>query len=212
MNEQADNHIATASLQQCFLPDVRKRFAERAPRSEGAVLSVVPIPASATEPENLGNNNLPLLAIPAGSSAAPSETGCLALVAVEGRDRQMASALTALLDPDNTRIALIHATWLPRTIRSPLEAGGMDNPDPADLLVFSGAREALVNTANDLRRSGFDVSSHLREDRNPAKPIIAMIQSLGPKLLVLGLGRHGAGIGRRILARERIPMLFVKAR
>jgi hypothetical protein len=212
MNEQAGNQIVNDHIRKCFLPETQRHLSEARQPSEGQLINAAPLPASTTEPDVLTSRILPLLVVPEDAPERTPDGDCLALVAVEGRDSQMASAIASLLDPSHTRIALIHATWLPRTIRSPLDSGGMDNPEPADLLVFSGAREALINTRNALMRLGFHVSSHLREDRNPARPIIEMCQKVNPQLLVLGLGRHGAGIGRHVLEEERIPTLFVKAR
>ena len=213
MSDQIENQIVGAGLRKCFLPDVQFRLDDGDhTKSGGKTITVANVPPSTDEPPGLKGDALPMLAIPEDSPRTTEEGDCLALVAVEGRDRQMARAITRVLNPSTTRIALLHVTWLPRTITSPLEPEGLDNPEPADLLLFYGARQALINTGNELLIAGFSVSTHLREDRDPARPLVEMIRSQRPNLLILGLGRHGAGIGRHILEVERIPELFVKAR
>ncbi|MEZ4522905.1 MAG: hypothetical protein R3A46_14895 [Thermomicrobiales bacterium] len=164
------------------------------------------------EPPHLENATLPYLAIPVDRDREHDSGGGLALVAVEGRDRKMAEALAETLDPLAVGIGLMHVTWLPRVISSPLESGGLNNPEPADLLAYEGAREALFDTAQELRQARFEVSTHLREDRDPAVPLAKAIREQHPNLFVLGLGRHGSGIGRRVLEEVRIPVLFVRAR
>src|SRR5690606_13337342 len=108
--------------------------------------------------------------LPPGDGAALNGRGQV-VIAVEGADRRMAEEVAKLLSPSTTHIALVHVTWLPGIVTSPLDEGGIDNPHPQDLLAYRGAREALVDTANELRAFGFDVSTHLREDRDPAGPI-----------------------------------------
>ena len=212
MCDQMKNQIVTVGLRRCFRPEIQFRHHDGTQKKDASVVTVVDLPPSVDEPPGLKRDALPVLAIPEDWPEPPEESDCLALVAVEGRDREMARAIIGLLDPSTTQIALVHVTWLPRTIRSPLEPEGLDDPEPADLLLFYGAREALINTGNELLLAGFSVSSHLREDRDPAKPLVEMIGRRRPKMLILGLGRHGAGIGRHVLEDARVPELFVKAR
>lgn len=161
-------------------------------------------------PRYLKGENLPLLTVPPESDPASAMTGQV-VVAVEGADHLMAGAIARYLST-TAAIALVHVTWLPGIVSSPVDEGGIDDPHPQDLLAYRGAREALVDTANELRRAGFQVTTHLREHRDPALPIGEFCKTTGADLLVLGLGRHGAGIGRRLSQLLSIPQLFLKAR
>jgi hypothetical protein len=158
------------------------------------------------------SDQVPLLAIPADWSLALPAEGVLTVVAAEGADRRLAQAVTAVLDPTATGLALLHATWLPGTVNSPLPPGGLDNPEPSELLLYRGAVEALIDTATDLRMAGFNVSTHLREARDPAEALAGVIIEAQPALLVLGLGKHGAGIGSRLRHDTPVPILYVRAR
>ena len=178
----------------------------------GSGVLVERLPPGATEPPLLKRDALPWLAIPDGWSLALPAEGVLTLVAAEGADRLLADAVAALLAPQATGLAIVHATWLPGTVASPLDAGGLDNPEPSELLLFRGAVEALVGTADALRQAGFDVSTHLREARDPADALRAVISEACPVLVVLGLGKHGAGIGQRLAREVQVPMLYVAAR
>lgn len=163
------------------------------------------------EPREITKERLPLVVVPAGWSEADDGTSTV-IVAIEGADRRMAAQVRSLLDPTTATLALVHVTWVPGTVASPLPADGLDNPQPIDLLLYRGATEALVDAAEELRAAGFTVTTHLREARHPAEAIDAVVSRMSPVLLVLGLGRHGAGIGRDILRRARVPILYVDAR
>jgi hypothetical protein len=168
---------------------------------------------SENEPPDLSPETLPLLVLPAGMSVPQvAPDGQRVLVAVEGRDEKIAAALARVLDPERAMLALLHVTWIPGIAGSPLDRAGLDDPHPSDLLAYDGAREALVGTPGDLRRLGFSVTTHLRESRDPAVSIAEFIAQHDVAMFVLGLGRHGAGIGRHVLERVRIPTLFVRAR
>lgn len=214
MNAKHHDLQVDEAIRECFLPGVSLIPAGESKHDQDRVLSVAHLAPSSTEMRHLHSSTLPYLALPAEHVPARDGQGRLALVAVEGRDHLMAGALTDLLDPAVVGIGLMHVTWLPPMTSSPLESSGLDNPDPADLLAFQGAREALVDTARALRSAGFDVSTHLREDRDPAGPLAATIRRQQPDLFVLGLGSHGAGIGRRVLEAEgvSVPVLYVRAR
>jgi hypothetical protein len=133
-------------------------------------------------------------------------------VAAEGADRNIAAEVAALLDPGVVGIDIVHVTWLPGIVMSPLGPEGLDNPQPPDLLLYRGAHEALIDTAQALRDAGFSVHAHLRENRHPSAALLKEIEQLAPAMAVLGLGKHGAGIGRDILRETRIPVLYVAAR
>ena len=196
----------------CFLSQVEFHLADTVDAQGPPAVTVERIAAGSGGPDALRERTLPFLAIPDEQDARPAGSGCLAVVAVEGRDREMARAVAALLDPSVTGIALVHVTWVPPTIESPFGGDGIDNPDVADLLAYEGAREALVETARVLRAAGFEVSTHLREDRDPANVLARLVDEQRPDLFVLGLGRHGAGIGKRVLDEVSVPVLYVKAR
>ena len=212
MNSEAENSNVDDAIRRCFRPTVTFGAHPRERRTEDRTVRVCVLRPGETEPEDLDGESLPYLAMPADRPAGVTGESRLALVAVEGRDQRMAAALAPLLDPRVVTIGLMHVTWMPRTIASPLDEGGLNNPEPAELLIYQGAREALIDTAGELRAAGFEVSTHLREDRDPARPLAETIQRQQPDLFVLGLGRHGAGIGRKVLETARIPVLFVRAR
>lgn len=155
---------------------------------------------------------LPYLVLP--RVAMRESTGSVArvVIAAEGRDAGIARAVIALLDPEAVAIELVHVTWLPGIALSRIDDQGIDNPSNQDLLMFEGAREALLERAGELRASGFQVTSHLRMNRSPADAIIMYLRERPAQLLVLGLGRHGAGIGRDAMHSWPLPLLFVNAR
>lgn len=186
------------------------QFVER--RGDPAHVLVTRLPAQGADAFVVTGDHVPLLAIPAGWNLALPAEGVLTVVAAEGADRRLAKAVAVLLDPTATGLAIVHATWLPGTIASPLPQGGLDNPDPSELLLYRGAVEALVDTATELRAAGFSVSTHLREARDPAEALAGVIAEAQPALVVLGLGRHGAGIGSRLLHDVPVPILYVAAR
>jgi hypothetical protein len=178
----------------------------------GGVIRMIGLSAHEYEPQGLSDKSLPLLVVPEDSERTGDGNACRVIVAVEGRDTHMAGALAALLDPAKVGIALVHVTWIPGIAGAPMGEGGLDNPAASDLLAYEGAREALIGTADALEEAGFSVSTHLREDRDPAGPLAELIEYYRPDLFVLGLGRHGPGIGRRLLERVRVPVLYVQAR
>lgn len=192
----------------------RVRLVERRDEETGASPGVLVQRLSTFELEAaaLTSALLPLLVIPAEWNLALPEEGVLTLVAAEGADKRLAVAVCALLDPVATGLAIVHATWLPGTVASPLPVEGLDNPEPSELLLYRGAVEALVETASTLREFGFSVSTHLREARDPAEALAGVIDEARPALVVLGLGKHGAGIGSRLLQEARVPILYVAAR
>lgn len=173
-------------------------------------VTVERLPPGRHESRYLKNDRLPFVVLPEDRDAIL--TPGLVLVALEGADRQMAGGLGSLLNPDHVSLALIHVTWLSGIVTSPLDNNGLDDPQPSDLLLYRGAREALITTADKLRDLGFDVHTYLRDDRDPAVPIAEFSKEVGPTLIALGLGRHGAGIGERLLKSVRLPVLFVRAR
>lgn len=213
MNERTDMTTTIeipAYIRACFLPAIG--FTHD-PDAAGEAVYVARVERGADEPPGLSSDRLPFLALPDDlATAAPADGAARVLVAVEGRDVLMADALAALLNPETVRLALVHVTWVPGIAKSPLDVGGIDDPQPSDLLAYQGAREALIGTATELRSSGFTTSTHLRESRDPAQAIADLIDDQQPVLFALGLGRHGAGIGRRVMERVRVATLFVRAR
>lgn len=212
MTKHDSHNDVEPAVRECFLPQVSFQMFGGKPAGQPLTISYNRIRPPSGALEHLHNDTLPYLALPDLEATATIGTGRLALVAVEGRDHRMADAIAALLDPAVVGIGLMHVTWLPPTVTSPLEERGIDNPEPADLLAYQGAREALVDTSAALRRTGYEVSTHLREDRDPAGPLARAIRQQRPDLFVLGLGRHGAGIGRRVLDEVLVSVLYVRAR
>lgn len=212
MNVEDHTPTIDEKLRTSFRAKVRFASIDSGDHGDTPVIAVVPLPPGSTEPEHLNGDHLPYLCIPEDRPQSVAGEGGLILVAVEGRDRRMAAAVSELFDPQSVVIGLMHVTWMPRTIDSPLGEGGLNNPEPGELLLYRGAREALVDTASELRAAGFDVSTHLREDKDPAQPLAGTILEQQPDLFVIGLGRHGAGIARRVLDAARVPVLFVRAR
>lgn len=216
MNEQMDMPTAIElppEIRACFLPDTGFAVAGTTEDEAGASVRVATVERADAEPAGLSNDALPLLALPEDpASAAPVGNAARVVVAVEGRDTLMADALAALLNPERALLALVHVTWVPGIAGSPLDIGGLDDPEPSDLLAYQGAREALIGTTTELRRHGFSVSTYLRESRDPAPAIAALIEQQRPAMFALGLGRHGAGIGRRVMEQIRVATLFVRAR
>lgn len=213
MNEpatQATDSNRTQLPRPCFLPGVALvPFGE--PVQPGDVRFVV-LPVGEHEPQGLDDDVLPLLVLPEDGERPPDRDVSRVFVAVEGSDTKMVGTITGLLDPGNVGIALVHVTWIPGIAGASIGEGGLDNPSASDLLAYEGAREALVGTADALSAAGFTVSTHLREDRDPAGPLADLVERHDADLFVLGLGRHGAGIGRRLLERVRVPVLYVRAR
>lgn len=176
----------------------------------GAAIHVETLPAGQRTPQQLRRESLPLLVLPAG--VAPARAGAEIVVALEGRDVAMAERVAELLALDIAPVHLVHVTWLPGTaFPAPVEEG-LDDPAPTDLLMYEGASEALVTAAERLRGEGAEVHTHLRFDRHPADALLRFLAGRECALLVLGLGRHGAGIGERILERRAIPILYVDSR
>jgi nucleotide-binding universal stress UspA family protein len=210
MNTNNEDALVDESIQASFRPEVSFRRASGSSEPEKLVIHVATLPAGSSDPPHLDAHHLPYLVIPEDRPEAVGG-GQLALVAVEGRDHHMARAIASLLEPQ-VNVGLMHVTWLPITIDSPLGEGGLNDPNANELLIYRGAREALIDSANALRESGFEVSTHLREGRDPAQILADTIRRQQPDLFILGLGRHGAGIGRRVLEEARVPVLFVNAR
>ncbi len=216
MNEPPGDLIATSipeHLRACFRPGIAF-LASDGSKSDGAYgVRVSFLAPSDDEPSGVTSDALPVLVLPEGDQTrGVPDGGNQILVAVEGRDTEMAAALASILLPSEVSIGLVHVTWVPGIAGSPIGDDGVDNPHASELLAFQGAREALVETADDLRSRGFSVSTHLRESKDPSAPIVEMIGRHHPAMFALGLGRHGAGIGRRVLERVRVPVLFVQAR
>jgi hypothetical protein len=69
-----------------------------------------------------------------------------------------------------------------------------------------------VETAAALRDVGFSVQTHLRGDRQPVAGISSFVSEYPAQLVVLGLGRHGLGIGRGLWRRHALPILYLDAR
>ena len=155
---------------------------------------------------------LPQLVLPPVGSTEYASSPARVVVAAEGRDARIAHSIIRLLNPENVTIELVHVTWLPGIAASPIDASGIDNPGHQDLLMYDGAREALIERASELREAGFRVTTHLRLARHPADAIVAHLQDRPVQLFVLGLGRHGAGIGRDVMRANPLPLLFVNAR
>jgi hypothetical protein len=215
MNEQADVGISIefpADIRNCFLPGVRFVDAGTPGEVAGVAVRVGAVDQGSDEPGGLSGDVLPFLALPTELSLAQPIARARVVVAVEGRDELMADVLAALLDPERVTLSLVHVTWVPGIAGSPLDRGGLDNPQASDLLAYQGAREALIGTTTELHRYRFEVSTHLRESRDPAQAIAVLIEDDRPMMFALGLGRHGAGIGRRVMERIRVPTLFVRAR
>lgn len=153
-----------------------------------------------------------MLAVPSNRIDQPQDEPALVVVAAEGRDERIAVEVARLLDPARARVALLHVTWLPGFASAPIPEHGLDDPAASDLLMYEGAREALIDRAAELRAAGFVVSTHLRIARHPAEALVAQLEARTSTMLVLGLGRHGAGIGREVLRRSPLPILYVDAR
>jgi hypothetical protein len=177
-----------------------------------ARLAVISVADSDDEIRGLSSDALPALAVPHDQAIDQSPAPHRILVAAEGADRKLADAIAAVLDPGRVALAVVHVTWVPGIASSPLPEGGIDQPEQIDLLLYRGASEALIDTADALRRAGFAVSTHLREHHQPAVALLQEIERERPALVLLGLGRHGAGIGRDLLREARIPVLYVDAR
>lgn len=188
-----------------FDPDDRSR-------TQDTSVLVESVASKSQMPSLLESSNLPVLTIPDYGTIQQSNLGNLALVAVEGRDRRIADSVTQLLNPERIGLALVHVTWLTGIVTSPLGEDGLDNPDPYDLLLYQGAHEALVSTAERLESVGFSVSTHLRNHREPAVALHRVILQAEPALAIMGLGKHGAGIGHQLQQLVPVPVLYVSSR
>lgn len=195
-----DQAICATSISHAFQPSAWER------------LTIVPLPAGATDVVGISHAQLPLLVCPQDMPGVDSGIPIRVLVAAEGADRKITAMLSSLLSPATVTLAIIHVTWVPGIASSPLPEQGLDNPQPIDLLIYRGANDALVDTAAALRDARFTVTTHLREARQPAGPILTEISRTAPDMFVLGLGRHGEGIGRDVLREIRLPILYVNAR
>jgi hypothetical protein len=202
--------ILPPELTGAFVPSVRFVTVESRDRPHDGTTVWVATPAlDGSLP--VSARNVPLLAL-AAVAQAPVAPPRLAVVAVEGRDRRMADQIAGLLNPATTRLALVHVTWVPGLAPSPLDPTGIDNPAPTDLLAYEGASDALIDTAQALRDAGFVVSTHLRQDKHPGVALRAFVSEAAPALIVVGLHRHGEGIGTLLLRDTARPVLFVDAR
>jgi nucleotide-binding universal stress UspA family protein len=186
---------------------------DASPASANRAVSVELLSGNDAEPRELRPADLPHLVLPFGhEESAGLAPVAPVIVASEGADARMGVEVRRLLNPERVEIHVIHVTWLTGIVTSPLPAAGLDNPRASDLLLYRGAREALVDTADQLRLARFRVVTHLRENRSPAQEVAELARELRPALVVLGLGRHGAGIGAELLRDAGLPVLFVRAR
>jgi hypothetical protein len=163
------------------------------------------------EPPALRRELLPMLLLPLEPVHQPAASAPV-VVALEGKDSGMPARLSELFDPRAVKFSLLHVTWLPGIVAAPIDEHGLDDPAPTDLLLYDGALNALVDMPAELRAAGYDVTTHLRMSRQPSEGIAAFVIQREAACVVLGLGRHGAGIGRNVIRQPRIPVLYVDAR
>jgi hypothetical protein len=181
-------------------------------RRDDAVV-IEALPAGESEPASLRESDTAVLVVPNQPRQLPNApVVSTALVAVERHDTLMASQQTPLLNPARTSLELLHVAWLPAIEPSPTAGAGLDDPRPADLVAYDGAKEALVDCAAQLRAGGFKVATHLRENRETIDALTDAAERFMPNLVVLGRGRHGIGLGRVLLREQRLPVLYVAAR
>jgi hypothetical protein len=197
-----------------FLPTVRLVVLPHdADTRRGDAVVVEALPAGDVEPASLRESSAAVLVVP--DEAHDSEERldlATVLVGVERHDAQMARKLTELLNPARTRLELLHVAWVPGIVPSPTARAGLDDPQPADLVAYDGAKEALIDCAAQLRDGGFNVTTHLRENRETIDALTAAALRFKPAVVVLGRGRHGIGLGRTLLRAQRLPVLYVAAR
>ena len=205
------NMTVSASIGRMFLDRGGSKRSDGGDRLLSGV-HLVRVSDDTTATFDVRSDELPCLVLPAALLSGASDLDAHVLVAAEGRDIEIAKSVIALLDADAVAINLVHVTWLPEIAMSSIGESGLDDPGNQDLLMFEGAREALVERAAELRASGFRVTTHLRMNRNPAEAIARYLQQRPAELLILGLGRHGAGIGRDVMRSDPLPLLFVNAR
>jgi hypothetical protein len=197
-----------------FLPSVRLVLLPRdADRSRDDVVVVEALPPGESEPASLRDGDTAVLVVPDRATIpANLPSPATVLVAVERHDGQMARRLIELLNPAGTNLELLHVAWLPGIVPSPTAGAGLDNPQPTDLMAYDGAKEALLDCAAQLRAGGFNVATHLRENRATLEALTVATQRYTPALVVLGRGRHGVGLGRSLLREQQLPVLYVAAR
>jgi hypothetical protein len=196
-----------------FRDSVRFRTVDAPGVRPADVVNVEWLAVADTDPQSLAKDTLPFLALPLHAEPDGGDIqSARVLVSAEGRDVGIAQAIVALLCPERCAIDLLHVTWLPSIVSSPIDERGVDNPHPTSLLAYQGAREALVDRAEELRAVGFAVSTYLRMSRNPEDAIVAFARGRRPLLGVLGLGRHGAGIGRVLMRETALPTLYLSVR
>jgi hypothetical protein len=197
-----------------FLPTVRLIVLPRdADMRRDAAVVVEALPAGDLEPASLRDSSTAVLVVPdEAHTAAELPAPATVLVAVERHDAQMAHNLVELLNPARTSLELLHVAWLPGIVPSPTAGAGLDNPQPVDLVAYEGAKEALIDCAAQLRDGGFNVTTHLRENRETLAALSTAAHRHSPALVVLGRGRHGMGLGRALLREQRLPVLYVAAR
>jgi hypothetical protein len=180
--------------------------------SPDPVILVEPSSASNGDPKFLDSHHVPYLAVPESTAYQPLRDRWRIVVGVEGDDRRIADSIIALIEPSTAGLALVHVTWLTGLVTSPLARIEFDNPKPSDLLLYRGARSALIDTARQLEENGFTVSTHLRNNKDPASALFEVVTEARPNLVILGLGRHGGGIGQRLQQHVPVPVLFVSSR
>jgi hypothetical protein len=200
-------------LWQAFRDDVVLAFDSLATSTSPTGTTVRVRSASEAELDSVvQRRDLPLLVVPERPAGGSVQLPVPVVVAVEGRDTAMAREVARVLDPSRSAILLLHATWVPPTAGVAVPPQGIDDPTTVDLLAFEGARDALVGTGTALREAGFDVRAHLRGGRHPATALSTLLAERPASLVVLGLGRHGLGIGRDLWRRHALPILYLDAR
>jgi hypothetical protein len=197
-----------------FLPSVRLIVLphDADARHDGVVV-VEALRMGELEPASVRDGKTAVLVVPDTDDATDEPpASATVLVGVERHDALMASKLLELLNPDRVTLELMHVAWLTGIVPSQNAGAGIDNPQPSELVAYDGAKEALIDRAEELRSGEFQVATHLREDRETLHALRAAAERLAPELVVLGHGRHGLGLGRALLAERRLPVLYVAAR
>jgi hypothetical protein len=176
------------------------------------VVRVEVLRAGEPEPASLSAGDFTLLVVPEGDAASDLPQLDTVVVGVDRADTRLAQVLTQLLNPGRATLELVHNAWLPPLVSSPTDGRGLDDPAPADIVAYDGAKAALLDTADDLRDAGFKVGTHLREERDAAAAVGQLVARYDPALVVLGRGKHGSGPGAAVLREPGVPVLYVPAR